>query len=124
MAIQATDRQVIEAWTGPINDEAGTEELLRILGSAYAVALQVLMTRRAGFEQAPARRASGGDSLDVSANLKAVNERIAQLVSAIRGNDDIDLTDEAAALVDSAQGSKPDSTRTIGVTAGNRRRGG
>lgn len=124
MAIQIEDRQVIRAWTGPITDEAETEALLALLGSSWAVALQILMDRRAEMESTPARRSSGGDSLDHSENIKRVNQRIAELVTAIEGNSDVDLSDAGEALLASAAGGTPDSTRAIGLGMGNRRKGG
>lgn len=83
--LDLASRMVIEAWTGPIAavDVPEIEERLTALGSPYGVALQMLLTKRSQFTTTAASRSAGDDRHDHTANLKALNQQIQDLVTSI-----------------------------------------
>lgn len=125
MALSDSDRSIVERWTGPVAsaDEAGVEARIARLGSAYIAALEILMIARAEMRRSATKVSSGDDRIDHTANLKALDDAIAELVAAITNDDTITPTDTGQALVDQASGAKLDQTSAIDVIADNPRRG-
>lgn len=126
MSITNEEINIIEAWTGatPDGDDRKVETMLRDLGSAYAVALQILSTRRSKFTMTPADVSANGDRVSHQANIKAIDGQIALLVGYLTGNTDVTLTEAAKKLLASASGATLEETRNVPMTVINRRRAG
>lgn len=98
------ERARVERWVGTVADadEHRFDEWIELFGEPELAALQALQRRRGDLVQAPTSVGSGSDRVDHSRNLAALDDLIAQLVDAIRGNPDLDPTDEGDELLDGA----------------------
>ena len=127
--LDASARSILETWLGQISagDKPGEETDLanRIgrLGAPEAVALEVLLMRRAEMVLSATKVAGDDVRSDHTENLKPLSSLIDELVTAIRADDDITLNTAAEALVARAEAGSGDSASVIDVVANAARRG-
>ena len=119
MAMAESDKAIIRYWVGStLTGDGWTQAEVDFdrLGSAYAVALQTLNTRLSDFAMQVTDVASASDRSSHASNIKAVRDRIDELVRVVRGSDDISLTPAAESLFQLvAQSANADSLTPVEV---------
>lgn len=124
-SLDLAGRVVLEAWTGPIaaGDVEEIEARLEHFGSAYGVALQMLLTKRAQFSVTAADRSSGDDRTNHAVNLKALDEQIQGLVAAMGSLETYTPSQAEMDLMLLATAAPGQATTTIDLVTSSPRRG-
>lgn len=123
MAISESNRAIIERYIGTLQeaDLESVDARFARLGSALAVALEILLIRRGDLDAHPDRIMSEGIAIEIALQRKRLDESINRLVGVL--NKETSLTAVVEDLLDQVAAGG-DWTTTITVETRNTRRGG